>query len=50
MRYDLFFLPQAKKEWDLLNSSIKAQFKKKLTERLETPEIAKDRLHGELKN
>ncbi len=50
MPYDLFFLPQAKKEWDLLNSTIKAQFKKKLAERLEEPEIAKDRLHGELKN
>ena len=50
MSYSLLFLPQAKKEWDLLNSTIQAQFKKKLIERLQSPEIPKDRLHGELKN
>ncbi len=50
MSYSLLFLPQAKKEWDRLDHSIKNQFKKKLIERLETPEIEKDRLHGQLKH
>lgn len=46
MSYKLLFLPSALKEWDKLDGTIKEQFKKKLKERLETPRIPKDRLHG----
>lgn len=35
MIYDLEFMPKALKEWNKLNSTIKEQFKKKLTERLD---------------
>jgi len=46
MSYRLLFRAQAKKEWDKLNASIKAQFKKKLAERLEEPRIESSRLSG----
>ena len=35
MSYELEFLPGALKEWQKLDNSIKVQFKKKLSERLE---------------
>lgn len=50
MTYKLKFLPVAKKEWDSLNKAVQMVFKKKLAQRLESPEILKDRLHGELKD
>ena len=46
MSYELGFLPSALKEWQKLDNSVKAQFKKKLVERLETPKVAKDKLRG----
>ena len=46
MSYRLLFRAQAKKEWDKLDVSIKAQFKKKLAERLEEPRIESARLSG----
>ena len=46
MSYKLLFRAQAKKEWDRLDASIKAQFKKKLAERLEEPRIESARLNG----
>ncbi|WP_459844482.1 type II toxin-antitoxin system RelE family toxin [Campylobacter concisus] len=46
MSYELEFLPSALKEWQKLDNSIKAQFKKKLSERLENPKVIKDKLRG----
>lgn len=46
MTYKLTFLKSALKEWDNLDSQIKAQFKKKLIERLENPIVPKDKLSG----
>ena len=44
MTYRLKFLPSAKKEWDKLDNSIKAQFKSKLKKCLENPHIPANRL------
>ena len=46
MPYKLVFKTQAKKEWDKLNSTIRAQFKKKLAERLDTPRVESSQLSG----
>jgi len=46
MSYDLEFLTDALKEWKSLDASVKNMFKKKLSERLENPKIASDRLSG----
>ena len=46
MSYELEFLPSALKEWQKLDNSIKLQFKKKLSERLENPKVTKDKLRG----
>ena len=46
MSYELEFLPSALKEWQKLDNSIKLQFKKKLSDHLENPKIAKDKLRG----
>lgn len=46
MSYELAFLPSARKEWDKLGGTLKAQLKKKLAERLETPRVPADALHG----
>ncbi len=48
MAYSLEFVAPAKKEWDKLSSSLKAQFKKKLKERLENPHVESAKLRGEL--
>lgn len=45
MSYELEFLRDARKEWEKLDSSLKAQFKKKLAERLQNPRIEAARLH-----
>ena len=45
MSYELEFLPSALKEWHKLGSTVKIQFKKKLTERLQSPVVASDALH-----
>ena len=51
MTYELQFLPSALKEWRKLGNTIRDQFKIKLAERLETPHVPADRLHGaELKD
>lgn len=46
MTYNLRFREEAKKEWDTLGATIRAQFKKKLAERLEEPHVPSARLHG----
>lgn len=46
MTYKLEFLPSALKEWEKLGHTLRQQFKKKLAERLETPRISADALHG----
>jgi len=46
MRYKVKFLPSAMKEWKKLAPSIQQQFKKKLTERAETPHNPASRLRG----
>ena len=44
--YKLKFLPTALKEWEKLDDSIQAQFKKKLKERLQDPHVKASRLSG----
>ena len=46
MSYRLKFLPTALKEWKKLDATGKAQFKKKLEERLESPHVPACRLSG----
>lgn len=46
MSYNLKFKQEALKEWRRLDNSLKIQFKKKLTERLQNPCVASDRLSG----
>lgn len=46
MSYKLAFLPSAEKEWRKLGVEIRAQFKKKLAERLELPCVAASALRG----
>lgn len=46
MTYKLKFLPVALKEWEKLAPPIKAQFKKKLAERLENPHVLSAKLRG----
>lgn len=44
--YRLTFLRDAKKEWDKLAPPLRRQLEKKLRERLHTPRVEADRLHG----
>jgi mRNA interferase RelE/StbE len=46
MSYELEFLEEALAEWKRLDGSIKEQFKKKLTERLEEPRVPSAKLFG----
>jgi mRNA interferase RelE/StbE len=46
MNYSLEFKESALKEWKKLDGAIRAQFKKKLAERLERPRVASARLSG----
>ncbi|MBH0038984.1 type II toxin-antitoxin system RelE family toxin [Pseudoalteromonas sp. SWN166] len=46
MIFKLVFKQEAKREWDKLDSTIKAQFKRKLLERLESPRVESSRLSG----
>lgn len=46
MSFELRFLPQAQKEWRKLAPNIKAQFVKKLAERLENPHVPSAKLSG----
>ena len=44
MTYELEFFRDAWKEWEKLDESLKAQFKKKLAERLDNPRVESARL------
>lgn len=46
MTYNLKFHQKALKEWNKLDKSIREQFKKKIKERLNNPEVPKDKLSG----
>ena len=46
MIYELGFVEDALKEWRKLDSGIRGQFKKKLTERLENPRVPSAKLSG----
>jgi mRNA interferase RelE/StbE len=46
MSYELEFLEEALTEWQRLDGSIKAQFKKKLAERLTEPRVPSAKLCG----
>jgi len=46
MSYELQFLPAALKEWKKLGHTVRDQFKKKLSERLESPVVPAARLHS----
>ena len=47
MSYELAIHPLAEAEWARLDESVKRRFKRKLAkERLQTPRVAKDALHG----
>ncbi|MBD1576963.1 type II toxin-antitoxin system RelE/ParE family toxin [Vibrio sp. S11_S32] len=46
MTYKLRFKVEAEKEWRKLDSNVKAQFKKKLIERLVIPHVISDKLSG----
>jgi len=47
MSYDLEFHPDALKEWDKLDKTVRDQFKKKLQERLLNPRIPASKLTGQ---
>lgn len=44
--YNLDFFKDAKKEWDRLDKSVRAQFRKKLAQRLANPHVPSARLSG----
>lgn len=46
MSYELAFDPRALKEWQKLDRTVRDQFKKKLVEILENPEIPANKLNG----
>jgi len=46
MSYELAFHPDALDEWNKLDGSIRAQFKKKLAERLKEPRVPSTKLSG----
>lgn len=46
MTYKLKFLPKAWREWNKIAPPIRAQFKRKLEERLLHPRVAADKLTG----
>ena len=47
MIYELAIHPEAEREWNKLDESVKKRFKQKLQkERLMQPRVAKDALHG----
>lgn len=46
MTYELVFKQDALKEWQKLDSTIRAQFKKKLIDRLDNPKVESSRLNG----
>jgi len=46
MRFELRFKQEALAEWQRLDGSVRAQFKKKLAERLEQPRVPAAKLSG----
>jgi mRNA interferase RelE/StbE len=48
--YRLQFDRDALRDWNALDGSVKANFKKHLAKRLATPHVPSDALHGDLKN
>lgn len=48
MTYKLQFKVSALKEWHKLDATVRQQFKRKLTERLEQPHVPSAALHGAL--
>jgi mRNA interferase RelE/StbE len=46
MTFKLHFIEPAEREWRKLGATIREQFKKKLAQRLESPRVAADALHG----
>ncbi|MCF7980069.1 MAG: type II toxin-antitoxin system RelE/ParE family toxin [Chromatiaceae bacterium] len=46
MGYELAFHPLALKEWRRLDATVRSQFKKKLAERLENPQVPAAQLSG----
>jgi mRNA interferase RelE/StbE len=46
MSYELGFVEDALKEWSKLDSTIRAQFKARLAERLENPRVPSAQLRG----
>ncbi len=48
MTYRLFFLPEARQEWDALDGSLKTLFKAALKKRLETPRLPGSQLRPPL--
>ena len=49
-KYRLKFLPAALEEWNALDGSLKAIFKKLLEKRLEQPRVPGAELHGDLRD
>ena len=47
MSYKLLFHVNAEKEWRKLGATVRAQFRKKLAERLEQPHVPASRLSGD---
>ena len=48
MTYNLEFHPKALKAWKELDKAVQTRFKKKLSERLENPDVPSARLRGDL--
>lgn len=48
MTYSLEFHPKALKAWKELDKAVQTRFKKKLSERLENPDVPSARLRGDL--
>jgi len=46
MRFELRFKQEALAEWQRLDGSVRAQFKKKLAERLDQPRVPASKLSG----
>lgn len=46
MSYELAFLEEALKEWKKLDATVREQFKTKLAERLQNPQVPASRLTG----
>ena len=50
MHFELRFEPDALKEWQALDKSVREPLKKKLAKRLQEPHVPNERLHHRLSN